>query len=91
VLGKHFRLSCWRKGHGGRTLFDSQDLGLPEDFFANLDAVVDELTDVAMKVDGWSRAGTLKDSFPKSWVGMTRWQVLKSLREQARQQKAVGR
>ena len=84
VMGKHFRISCWRRKRGGQTIFDTEDLGMEDDFFANLKATVARMTEIARQVDTWSRAGTLKESFPKEWVGMTRLQVIKSLREQAK-------
>lgn len=83
VLGKHFRFSCWRSKRGGLTLFDTEDLGMEDDFFANLKVTVEKVTEVAVKVDGWTRAGTLKESFPNEWLGMTRRKATASLLAQA--------
>lgn len=87
VMGKHFRISCWVRKRGGQTLFDTEDAGLNEDFFANLKVTVEKLTEIAVQVDEWSRAGTLKESFPEEWVGMARLQVIKSLHKQWKQSK----
>jgi len=83
VLGKHFRLSCWCSKHAGQTLLDTEDLGLEEDFFANLDMIVERVTKIVVQVDEWTRAGRLKESFPEQWIGLTRWQAVMRLFQQA--------
>jgi len=87
VLGRHFRLSCWRRWHGGKTLLDTYDLGLDDDFYVNLNLIAKELTEIATSVDSWTREGILKESFPEKWIGINSWQLFKSLREQAKNKK----
>jgi len=64
---------------------------MPDNFFLNLDALTEKVTEVAVQIDAWTRNGNLKTSFPDTWRGMTRFQAVSSLLHEAAERRAAKR
>ena len=77
IIGDDYEISVWRARHEGVVVFSTRDDGPVLSPTARLNAAVSQMMDLTTKFDGWTRNGTLREEFPKEWIGKNWLDLLK--------------